>query len=209
MEVYGGQSDEDQGKTGIIEVAIKTKKTICVFTRGSFPVPVCFLKPSNVYSVEQQGLTFPVKKIVLVGAVESYIICDICERRYSLFLQEVQKPKIGNSSTTKNLSSVKDMRQGIWAIFLHKISTNKNPQHGFCPSGPDTWCRYKKAQLENKVYHHKHKLPVAVVEAIRPIFRDLSDPELLKKMLTWKHAESNESINNVFGLVSPKRHSCT
>ncbi|GFW74851.1 uncharacterized protein TNCV_5138301 [Trichonephila clavipes] len=38
----------------------------------------------------------------------------------------------------RNLSSVKDMRQGIWAIFLHKISTDENPQHGFCPSGPDT-----------------------------------------------------------------------
>ncbi|GFX75729.1 uncharacterized protein TNCV_2237021 [Trichonephila clavipes] len=83
----------------------------------------------------------------------------------------------------RNLSSVKDVRQGIWAIFLHKISTDETPQHGFCPSGPDTWCRYKKAQLENKVYHHKHKFPVAVVEAIRPIFRNLSNPELLKKCL--------------------------
>ncbi|GFV22232.1 uncharacterized protein TNCV_1765561 [Trichonephila clavipes] len=35
----------------------------------------------------------------------------------------------------KNLSSVKDMQQGIWEIFLHKISTDENPQHGFCPSG--------------------------------------------------------------------------
>ncbi|GFT31779.1 uncharacterized protein TNCV_3075411 [Trichonephila clavipes] len=75
----------------------------------------------------------------------------------------------------RNLSNVKDMRQGIWAIFLHKISTDENPQHGFCPSGPDTWCGYKKAQLENKVYHHKHKLLVAVVEAIKLNFRDLSD----------------------------------
>ncbi|GFX61531.1 uncharacterized protein TNCV_2745061 [Trichonephila clavipes] len=108
----------------------------------------------------------------------------------------------------RNLSSVKDMRQGIWAIFLHKISTNENPQHGFCPSGPDTWCRYKKAQLENKVYHHKYKLPVAVVEAIRPIFRDLSDPELLKKCLHLNTQNPNESKNNVIWPCVPKSHIC-
>ncbi|GFX93226.1 uncharacterized protein TNCV_4761051 [Trichonephila clavipes] len=105
----------------------------------------------------------------------------------------------------RNLSSVKDMRQGIWAIFLHKISTDENPQHGFCPSGSDTWCRYKKAQLENKVYHHKYKLPVAVMEAIRPIFRDLSDPELLKKCLHGNTQNPNESINNVIWSRVPKK----
>ncbi|GFU78188.1 uncharacterized protein TNCV_4460071 [Trichonephila clavipes] len=97
------------------------------------------------------------------------------------------------------------MRQGIWAIFLHKISTDENPQHGFCASGPDTWCRYKKAQLENKVYHHKHKLPVSVVEAIRPIFRDLSNPELLKKCLRGNTQNPNESINNVIWSCVPKK----
>ncbi|GFX06667.1 uncharacterized protein TNCV_382631 [Trichonephila clavipes] len=105
----------------------------------------------------------------------------------------------------RNLSNVKDMRQGIWAIFLHKISTDENPQHGFCPSGPDTWCGYKKAQLENKVYHHKHKLLVAVVEAIKLIFRDLSDPELLKKCLHGNTQNPNESINNVIWSHVPKK----
>ncbi|GFW66982.1 protein C15orf41 homolog [Trichonephila clavipes] len=105
----------------------------------------------------------------------------------------------------RNLSSVKDVRQVIWAIFVHKISTDKNPQHGFCPSGPDTWCHYKKAQLENKVYHHKHKLLVAVVEAMRPIFRDLSDPELMKKCLHGSTQNPNESINNVILSCVPKK----
>ncbi|GFU91227.1 uncharacterized protein TNCV_4925571 [Trichonephila clavipes] len=39
----------------------------------------------------------------------------------------------------RNLSSVKDMQQAIWAIFLHKLSTHEKPQHGFCPSDSDTW----------------------------------------------------------------------
>ncbi|GFT79192.1 uncharacterized protein TNCV_192181 [Trichonephila clavipes] len=44
----------------------------------------------------------------------------------------------------RNLSSVKDMQQAIWAIFLHKLSTDEKPQHGFCPSDSDTWCKFKK-----------------------------------------------------------------
>ncbi|GFY18938.1 uncharacterized protein TNCV_3876261 [Trichonephila clavipes] len=71
--------------------------------------------------------------------------------------------------------------------------------------GPDTWCRYKKAQLENKVYHHKHKLPGAAVEVIRPIFRDLSDPELLKKCLHGNTQNPNESINNVIWSRVPQK----
>ncbi|GFW76560.1 uncharacterized protein TNCV_2681771 [Trichonephila clavipes] len=43
----------------------------------------------------------------------------------------------------RNLSSVKDMQQAIWAIFLHKLSTDEKPQHGFCPSDSDTWCKFK------------------------------------------------------------------
>ncbi|GFX81891.1 uncharacterized protein TNCV_2570911 [Trichonephila clavipes] len=39
----------------------------------------------------------------------------------------------------RNLSSVKDMQQAIWAIFLHKLSTDEKPQHGFFPSDTDTW----------------------------------------------------------------------
>ncbi|GFU36971.1 uncharacterized protein TNCV_1592721 [Trichonephila clavipes] len=72
----------------------------------------------------------------------------------------------------RNLSSVKDMQQAIWAIFLHKLSTDEKHQHGFCPSDTDTWCKFKKAELLGQTYHHKNSLPVDVVEAMRPIFRD-------------------------------------
>ncbi|GFT50316.1 uncharacterized protein TNCV_1024391 [Trichonephila clavipes] len=90
----------------------------------------------------------------------------------------------------RNLSSVKDMQQAIWAIFLHKLSTDEKPQHGFCPSDSDTWCKFKKAELLGETYHHKNSLPVDVVEAMRPVFRDLANPELLKKVFTWRYAKS-------------------
>ncbi|GFW14819.1 uncharacterized protein TNCV_1562821 [Trichonephila clavipes] len=45
----------------------------------------------------------------------------------------------------------------------------------------DTWCKFKKAEFW-ETYHHKNSLPVDVVEAMRPVFRDLANPELLKSV---------------------------
>ncbi|GFW58718.1 uncharacterized protein TNCV_379011 [Trichonephila clavipes] len=56
------------------------------------------------------------------------------------------------------------MRQAIWAIFLHKLSTDEYPQYGFCPIGEDSWCGFKKAEASDKSYKHKNSLPVVVVE---------------------------------------------
>ncbi|GFV35024.1 uncharacterized protein TNCV_316981 [Trichonephila clavipes] len=92
------------------------------------------------------------------------------------------------SAIRRNHSSVQNMRQAIWAIFLHKLSTDEYPQHGFCPIGEDSWCGFKKAEASGKSYKHKNSLPVAVVEAMRPIFRDISHPDLLK-IFAWKNTK--------------------
>ncbi|GFT79595.1 uncharacterized protein TNCV_3177451 [Trichonephila clavipes] len=105
----------------------------------------------------------------------------------------------------RNLSSVKDMQQAIWTIFLHKLSTDEKPQHGFCPPDSDTWCKFKKAELLGETYHHKNSLPVDVVEAMRPVFRDLANPELLKKCLHGGTQNPNESVNNVIWSRVPKK----
>ncbi|GFU02310.1 uncharacterized protein TNCV_1238261 [Trichonephila clavipes] len=108
------------------------------------------------------------------------------------------------STIRRNHSSVQNMRQAIWAIFLHKLSTDEYPQHGFCPIGEDSWCGFKKAEASGKSYKHKNSLPVAVVEAMRPIFRDLSHPDLLKKCLHGKTQNTNESFHNVIWSRIPK-----
>ncbi|GFY18224.1 uncharacterized protein TNCV_2046301 [Trichonephila clavipes] len=83
-------------------------------------------------------------------------------------------------------------------------STDEYPQHGFCPIGEDSWCGFKKAEASGKSYKHKNSLPVAVVEAMRPIFRDLSHPDLLKKCLHGKTQNPNESFHNVIWSRVPK-----
>ncbi|GFX32149.1 uncharacterized protein TNCV_1130811 [Trichonephila clavipes] len=108
------------------------------------------------------------------------------------------------SAIRRNHSSVQNMRQAIWAIFLHKLSTDEYPQHGFCPIGEDSWCGFKKAEASGKSYKYKNSLPVTVVETMRPIFRDLSHPDLLKKCLHRKTQNPNESFHNVVWSHVPK-----
>ncbi|GBM16058.1 hypothetical protein AVEN_163104-1 [Araneus ventricosus] len=96
------------------------------------------------------------------------------------------------------------MHQAIWAVFMHKLSTDKNPQHGFCPIGEDSWRGFKKAEATGSTYKYKNNLPVSVVEAMRPVFRDLSHPDLLKKCVHGNTQNPNESVNNVIWSRVPK-----
>ena len=37
------------------------------------------------------------------------------------------------------------MTTACWAVYYHYISTSEDPQHDFCPDGPDSWCKYQQA----------------------------------------------------------------
>ncbi|GFY33105.1 uncharacterized protein TNCV_2230541 [Trichonephila clavipes] len=73
------------------------------------------------------------------------------------------------SAIRRNHSSVQNMRQAIWAIFLHKLSTDEYPQHGFCPIGEDSWCGFKRL---------KHQVSLT---NIKTVFRSL----LLKQCVLY------------------------
>ena len=103
-----------------------------------------------------------------------------------------------------NVNSLDNMKRAVWATFFHRLSTDVEPRHQLCPPPPDTWCKYRLAQAENKPYFHKHSIPPAVMEAIKPTFQALSKPELLKKCLHGKTQNVNESFNNVIWSRIPK-----
>ncbi|GBN99328.1 hypothetical protein AVEN_218603-1 [Araneus ventricosus] len=97
----------------------------------------------------------------------------------------------------RNLDSVHAMRHAIWAIFMHKLFTDENPHHGFCPTGEDS----KRLKLQGV---HKNNLPVAVIEAMCPVFKYLSHPDLLKKCAHGDTQNPNESVDNVIWSRVPK-----
>lgn len=101
-------------------------------------------------------------------------------------------------------SDLDQMKRNVWATFFHKISTDDNPQHSLCPAGPESWCGYNKAKANNLVYKHKHKIAHDIMVAIKKIFQDLADPNLLKKCLHQKTQNQNESFNNIVWSKIPK-----
>ncbi|GFT66600.1 uncharacterized protein TNCV_2737871 [Trichonephila clavipes] len=57
-------------------------------------------------------------------------------------------------------NSVKEMRKDIWAVWGHSCSTDDGPMHWFCPTNPNTWCKYNAA-INNNLQNYKHKPSVA------------------------------------------------
>lgn len=97
-----------------------------------------------------------------------------------------------------------EMRQAVWATYFHKLSTDSNPQHYLCPKGADSWCGYQRSQVTGVEYHHEHSLPLAVMEAIKPVYRSLTDRDLLRKCLHGNTQNPNESFNHCIWERVPK-----
>ncbi|GFY28879.1 uncharacterized protein TNCV_4720111 [Trichonephila clavipes] len=153
------------------------------------------VKKKNIY-----GNEYPIEKLECIGHVMK------CMGTRLRRLKAQLKGQILSDAIRRNHSSVQNIRQASWAIFLHKLSTDEYPQHGFCPIGEDSWCGFKKAETSGKSYKHKNSLPVAVVEAMRPIFRNLSHSDLLKKCLHGKTQTRMKVFIMSFGHVFPKQH---
>ncbi|GFX00531.1 uncharacterized protein TNCV_2235381 [Trichonephila clavipes] len=86
------------------------------------------------------------------------------------------------------------------------VNTDDEPMHWFCPTNPNTWCKYNAA-INNNLQNYKHKPAVAktVRDVIKPVFADLSHPALLRKCLGGKTQNPNESLNSLIWKFCPKK----
>lgn len=89
-------------------------------------------------------------------------------------------------------------------------STDKKPAHNRCPQGKDSWCDYNRAKSDGNIenFTHKKSLPPAVLQAIKPVFTDLSKEELLQKCVGGFTQNPNESLNNIIWKNVPKNVYC-
>lgn len=110
----------------------------------------------------------------------------------------------------RNSNSVEDMEREIMATYYHKISTNDNPRHEFCPKGADSWCKYNSAQALRTSFDHPAPLHSDVAKHILPLYTDLSRKDLLERCLGGYTQNSNESFNSAVWKLCPKHlHSGT
>ncbi|XP_046737741.1 uncharacterized protein LOC124406385 [Diprion similis] len=105
----------------------------------------------------------------------------------------------------RHSASVHDMHEAIWATFDHYSSTDANPHHERCPTGEESWCSYQRAQARNEAFQHDYKpLPSNVLDAIRPVYNDLSKETLLERCVGGFDQNNNESFNQLIWKISPK-----
>ena len=101
------------------------------------------------------------------------------------------------------------MRNACWAVFYHSMSSNSNPQHQNCPTGPQSWCKYQQAlALGEDVLAHHTTIPTDFVPFVKLIFNDLCKEELLLKYLLGATQNRNESINALVWARAPKTEFC-
>ncbi|KYM94122.1 hypothetical protein ALC62_15264 [Cyphomyrmex costatus] len=98
----------------------------------------------------------------------------------------------------RNSDSIHKMRTAIWATFFHYSSTDEHPQHEMCPAGADSWCAWQRAFAANEEYQHDYPpFPRDVLEAIKPIYEELSNDVLLECCLGGFTQNNNESFNQL------------
>ena len=97
-----------------------------------------------------------------------------------------------------NTHSVKAMQDAIWAIWYHMQSTDKNPDHSWCPIGKDSWCGFQRdVAKKTSTYTRKNPLPKAVATAISPVFEALTAEALLSGCFHGGTQNQNEAFNTL------------
>ena len=78
-----------------------------------------------------------------------------------------------------NKSDLVKIREGVWGIFFQKQLTDSSPRHNFCREK----CPYKNAEAEARLdtYKHSNNIPTAIMDVIKPVFKDLANTQLLTK----------------------------
>ncbi|KAG0414560.1 hypothetical protein HPB47_008256 [Ixodes persulcatus] len=100
---------------------------------------------------------------------------------------------------------VSAVQRAVQATLRHVSSTDKRPDHSFCPEGADSWCSYNRA-LSNSEQPcgHKNALPNLVRETLKPVFPRLGDKDLLERCSDGKTQNLCESLHTVIWAQTSK-----
>ena len=82
------------------------------------------------------------------------------------------------------------------------MSTDKEPHHTGCPQGVHYWCFHQRALARDAdplshLEHIKHALDHDVAEALVPVYKHMSDPNLLKRLQKGQTQNNNECLHSV------------
>ena len=108
-----------------------------------------------------------------------------------------------------NSGNLEGMKESIKAVQCHMIVDETLPpekQHQHCPKGKDTWCKFwLDKQRNTETYYNSKRLPEVFMKELQPIFKRLSDDELLSRCLKGITQNQNESVSS--GRGAPRLNS--
>ena len=112
----------------------------------------------------------------------------------------------------ENKGNLQGMQNSIKAIQCHMIRNNKQTlkkQHQHCPKTADTWCKFWLDQRNGtSLYKEDNRLPEVFEKELDPIFKRLSNNELLTRCLKGLTQNQNEAINGILWSKCPKTRFC-
>ena len=84
-----------------------------------------------------------------------------------------------------------EMKRDIAAALYHCCEFNTDDQrHMFSLKTEMSWCKYQADIINNtKTYKYKTGIHNKIFRLVKPVFMELSDDELLKKVSPWKNTE--------------------
>ena len=104
-----------------------------------------------------------------------------------------------------NKGNLTKMKQDILASVFHCASSESNLWHDYCEKGPQSWCSYQRDKVNGtKTYLPGVGLPRAIIEDIKPIYKDLSNDKLLNGCLDGITQNQNECFNGYVWNRLPK-----
>ena len=89
-----------------------------------------------------------------------------------------------------NVTTVQAMSDAILASFFHVASSDGKNYHSYCEKSSTSWCQYQRDIVNGtNFYKPGPGLPNNVILHVKPIYQDLTKPEELNKMPSWKNSE--------------------
>jgi len=99
------------------------------------------------------------------------------------------------------------MKKEIMATYFHIFSTKEEPNHGNCPTGAESWCKWQKAIALKKDLKLEDLTPLLgdeMKQHLLPIYEDLSRDDLLQRCLGSHTQNANESFNATIWRLASK-----
>ena len=111
-----------------------------------------------------------------------------------------------SAALKRNAPHLTAMRNAVMASLHHMSSTDEHPNHMLCPAGEHSWCIHQREEFHKtpKRTQHRGELSIRCAQLLYPLYKRLTDPELLKRCNRMHTQNANKCYNGQIWRRCPK-----